>query len=141
MPDADRFEEGLRVRTEVLGPEYVQRSMQASEFARPVQEFVTEWCWGTVWARPGLSRRERSLINLSMLTALGRSHELRVHVRGAIHNGCTETEIQETLLQTCVYCGVPAAMEAFRVADATLTEMRSNQAEQGHGTSPGGSEV
>lgn len=133
MPDNDRFEEGLRVRTEVLGAEHVERSMEGtSEFARLVQDFVTEYCWGAVWSRPGLGRRERSLINLAMLTALGRSHELGVHIRGAINNGCTQIEIQETLLQTCIYCGVPAAMEAFRVADGVLAELRS-----GGGVAPG----
>jgi 4-carboxymuconolactone decarboxylase len=81
---------------------------------------VTEYCWGVVWARPGLGRRERSLVNLGMLTALNRSHELGVHVRGALRNGCTPAEIQEVLLQAAIYCGVPAAMEAFRVAEAAI---------------------
>jgi 4-carboxymuconolactone decarboxylase len=96
----------------------------ASDFSRVMQDFVTEYCWGTVWTRPGLSRRERSLINLAMLTALNRPHELGVHVKGAVQNGCTEVEIQEVLLQTAIYCGVPAAMEAFRVADAALAQLR-----------------
>lgn len=129
MAETGRYEEGLRVRKEVLGDEHVQRSLErASEFTRVVQDFVTEWCWGGVWTRPGLGRRERSLINLAMLTALNRSHELAVHVRGAINNGCTEAEIQETLLQTSVYCGAPAALEAFRVADAVLAELRAEGA-------------
>lgn len=130
MSEDSRFEEGLRIRTEVLGAAHVERSMaRTSEFARVIQDFVTEWCWGGPWARPGLERRERSLINLAMLTALNRSHELGVHVRGAINNGATETEIQETLLQAAVYCGVPAAMEAFRVADAVLAELRAAKGE------------
>jgi 4-carboxymuconolactone decarboxylase len=122
------MEQGARVRREVLGEEHVQRSLErASEFTRPMQEFVTEFCWGAVWSRPGLSRRDRSLVNLGMLAALGRSHELGVHVRGAISNGCTREEIQEALLQVAVYAGVPAGMEAFRVAEATLDQLRSDE--------------
>ena len=123
MPPDDRFEAGLEVRRAVLGAEHVDRSLErASDFMRPMQELVTEYCWGTVWTRPGLDRRTRSLINLGMLTALGSGHELEVHVRGALTNGATATEIQETLLQAAIYCGVPAAMEAFRRADAVLSE-------------------
>jgi len=122
MPD-ERFEAGLEVRRAVLGAEHVDRSLErASDFMRPMQELVTEYCWGEVWTRPGLDRRTRSLINLGMLTALGSGHELEVHVRGALTNGATATEIQETLLQAAIYCGVPAAMEAFRRADAVLSE-------------------
>jgi 4-carboxymuconolactone decarboxylase len=130
MPDRDgagsRYEEGLRIRSEVLGAEHVERSLaQASAFATPMQELVTEYCWGAAWGRPGLTRRERSLINLGMLTALGRSHELRVHVRGAVTNGCTRREIQEALLQAAVYAGIPAGMEAFRVAEAAIEELEA----------------
>jgi len=121
MTDNDRLERGKQIRAEVLGPKHVERSLAAaSDFTRPIQEFVTEYCWGAVWSRPGLGRSERSLINLGMLTALNRSHELGVHVRGALRNGCTVEEIQETLLQAAIYCGVPAAMEAFRVAEAAI---------------------
>ena len=117
----ERFDRGLDLRREVLGAEHVDRSLAAaSDFMRPMQEFVTEYCWGAVWTRPGLDRRTRSLINLGMLTALGSGHELEVHIRGALTNGATETEIRETLLQAAVYCGVPAGMEAFRRADAVL---------------------
>lgn len=124
MSESGRLTRGAKVRSEVLGVEHVQRSLeQTSEFVRPMQEFVTEYCWGAVWTRPGLERRVRSLINLAMLAALNRSHELAVHVRGAIRNGCTPEEIQETLLQAAVYSGVPAGMEAFRVAEATLEEL------------------
>jgi 4-carboxymuconolactone decarboxylase len=128
MPDRDgsRYEEGLRIRREVLGAEHVDRSLsRASEFAAPMQKLVTEYCWGAAWSRPGLGRRERSLINLGMLAALGRSHELGVHVRGAVTNGCTRCEIQEALLQAAVYAGVPAGMEAFRVAEAALAELEA----------------
>ena len=129
MTDSARYKEGLRVRSEVLGAAHVQRSLDsASEFSRPIQELVTEYCWGAVWARPGLARRDRSLINLGMLTALGSGHELDVHLRGAITNGATETEIRETLLQAAVYCGVPAAMEAFRRADAVLSSLSDDGA-------------
>ncbi len=117
------YETGLGVRREVLGAEHVDRSLErASEFSAPMQELVTEYCWGAIWSRPGLQRRERSLINLAMLTALNRSHELGVHVRGALRNGLTPEEIREVLLQSAIYCGVPAAIEAFRVADAVLAE-------------------
>lgn len=122
-----RFDEGLRIRREVLGAEHVDRSLEkVTDFSRPVQELVTEYCWGAVWGRPGLDRRTRSLLNLTMLTALNRMHELAVHVRGALTNGCTEEEIQEALLQTAVYVGVPAALESFRVAEKVLEEVRSH---------------
>ena len=121
MSNDTTFETGLRVRREVLGREHVDRSLaQASEFGRPLQELVTEYCWGAVWARPGLDRRTRSLLNIAMLTALGKSHELGVHVRGALNNGVTPEEIREALLQTAVYCGVPAALEAHRTAERVL---------------------
>ena len=119
------YEEGLAVRKEVLGVAHVERSLgQVSEFGRPIQELVTEYCWGAVWTREGLDRRSRSLINLAMLTALNRSHELGVHVRGAINNGVTEQEIQEVLMQTAIYVGVPAALESFRVAEQVLNELK-----------------
>ncbi|HEY6758788.1 MAG TPA: carboxymuconolactone decarboxylase family protein [Baekduia sp.] len=123
MSDGSRLEAGLGVRREVLGAEHVDRSLErASAFARPMQDLVTEYCWGEVWTRPGLDRRTRSLLNLAMLTAANRSHELAVHVRGAITNGVTPAEIQETLLQAAVYCGMPAGLEAFRVAERVLDE-------------------
>src|ERR1700761_2722030 len=118
------FEEGLAVRREVLGADYVDASLaRASEFSMPMQELVTEYCWGEIWTREALDRRTRSLINLSMLTALNRLHELAAHVRGAINNGCTVDEIREVLLQTAIYCGVPAALESFRTAERVLVEM------------------
>ncbi len=120
----ERYELGLAVRKEVLGEAHVERSLAAvSDFSRPIQEFVTSACRGDIWGRPGLDRRTRSLLNLVMLTALGRNHELGVHVRGAITNGCTEQEIQEALLQAAIYCGVPAALESFRVAVKVLGEL------------------
>lgn len=118
------FETGLTTRREVLGAEYVDQSLaRASDFAKPMQEFVTEHCWGAVWARPGLDRRSRSILNLGMLTALGRLHELGVHIRGALRNGLTRDEIREALMQAGIYCGMPAALEAFRVADRIFAEL------------------
>jgi 4-carboxymuconolactone decarboxylase len=129
MSETSRLEQGMEVRREVLGAEHVERSMaNASEFGRPIQDLVTEYCWGAVWSRPGLDRRTRSLINLGMLTALNRRHELRVHVRGALNNGVTREEILETLLQAAVYCGVPAGMDAFRAAEETFAELDADAA-------------
>jgi 4-carboxymuconolactone decarboxylase len=117
----ERFELGLAIRREVLGTEHVDKSIAAAtDFNRPMQELVTEYCWGAVWSRPGLERRTRSLLNIGMLTALNRPHELQLHVRGALRNGCTREEIREALLQAAVYCGVPAALDAFRVAQAAI---------------------
>jgi 4-carboxymuconolactone decarboxylase len=125
---AETYEDGLRVRREVLGADHVDRSLsQVSEFSRPIQELVTEYCWGVVWNSDGLPRKTRSLLNLAMLTALNRSHELGVHVRGALNNGASEAEIQEVLLQTAIYVGVPAALESFRVADKVLRERAQNE--------------
>lgn len=122
----ETYEQGLAVRREVLGDSHVERSLaQVSEFSRPIQEMVTEYCWGGVWSRDGLPRATRSLINIAMLTALNRGHELGVHVRGAINNGVTEQEIQEVLLQTAIYVGVPASLESFRIAEGVLKEMRT----------------
>jgi 4-carboxymuconolactone decarboxylase len=124
-----RLARGLATRREVLGDEHVDRSLSgATEFTAIAQDFVTEYCWGDVWTRPGLDRRTRSLINLGMLTALNRMHEFRVHVRGAINNGCTVDEIRETLLQAIVYCGAPAGLESFREAQAVLDEMAAARA-------------
>lgn len=123
-PDRSLYERGLEVRRHVLGAEHVDRSLQtASDFSFPMQRLVTEYCWGAVWARDALDRRTRSLLNLAMLTALNRSQELAVHVRGAITNGCTTEEIRETLLQAAVYCGMPAGLESFRVAERVIAEI------------------
>jgi 4-carboxymuconolactone decarboxylase len=117
------FERGLAIRRAVLGQEYVDRSLaQADEFTRPLQELTTEYCWGTVWSRPGLPRKVRSLLTLAMLTALNRPHELALHVRGALRNGCTREEIREVLLQAAIYCGIPAAVGSFRIAQEVFRE-------------------
>jgi 4-carboxymuconolactone decarboxylase len=121
--DRKRFDEGLAVRREVLGPAHVDKALaEADDFTRPLQELVTEYCWGAVWTRPGLPRKTRSLINLGMLTALNRPHEVKLHVRGALRNGCTREEIMETLLQAAIYCGVPAAIDSFRAAREVLDD-------------------
>lgn len=122
----ETFEAGLAKRKQVLGAAHVERSLeQTSDFARPIQELVTEYCWGEIWTRDGLPDTTRSLINLAMLSALGRGHELGVHVRGAIRNGVTIEEIQEVLLQVAIYVGVPASLESFRIAEAKIEEMKA----------------
>jgi 4-carboxymuconolactone decarboxylase len=119
----DLYETGLEIRREVLGREYVDKSLNsATDFNRPFQELVSEYCWGAVWSRPGLTRKERSMINLAMLTALGRTHEVEIHVRGALNNGLTKEQISEVLLHTTLYCGVPAALDSFRVASKVIAE-------------------
>ena len=118
------FERGMQVRRAVLGDAYVDRSLQGgTEFRKPMQELVTEFCWGAVWSREGLDRKTRSLVNIGMLTALNRSTELAAHVRGAVNNGATKEEIQEVLLQTAVYCGMPAGLESFRVAEKVFDDL------------------
>ncbi len=122
MP-SEQFERGLEIRKEVLGDEYVDRAMaNVDDFNRDFQTLLNEYCWGGVWARAGLSRKQRSLNNLCMLAALGRSEEFALHFRGALRNGCTLEELRETLLQIAVYCGMPAAVESFRIARRILAE-------------------
>lgn len=114
---SDRYERGLAIRTEVMGEAFVERAMQgASEFTRPLQQYLNENCWGTTWDRDGLPRNVRSLITIAMLAALKCPQELKGHVRGALRNGCTPEEIREVLLHAAVYCGAPAALDAFRAA-------------------------
>lgn len=121
----ERYEAGLRIRREVLGAEYVDKSIAMSDdFNRPLQELVTEYCWGAVWSRPGLGRKMRSLINLAMLTALNRPHEVKLHLKGALNNGCSKEEIMEVLLQSAIYCGVPAAIDSFRLAREVFNEAK-----------------
>ncbi len=118
------FEEGLAVRREVLGADYVDGSLaRANGFMQAFQDITTEMCWGYAWTRPGLDRRTRSFLNLAMLTALNRPAEIKLHVRGAIANGLTPDEIKETLLHATVYCGIPAGLEAFKAANEVLVEM------------------
>jgi 4-carboxymuconolactone decarboxylase len=118
---AAEFDAGLAVRREVLGAEYVDGSIaRADDFMMAFQRMSTEWCWGATWTRPGLDRRTRSLMNLVMLTALGKPDELKLHVKGALTNGVTVDEIMEALLHATVYAGLPAGLEAFKAAHATL---------------------
>ncbi len=120
---SERFERGLAVRREVLGAEYVNRSLaEADDFSRPLQELVTEYCWGEIWTQPELPKKTRSLINIGMISALNRPHELKLHIRGALRNGATKDEIRAVLMQVAIYCGVPAAIDGLRVAREVLKE-------------------
>jgi len=122
----DLFDKGLQTRREVLGSDYVDNSIRsADDFNRPMQELVTQYCWGDVWNRPGLDRKTRSMLNLAMLSTLNRPHELKLHVRGALTNGVTKDEIAEVFLQVAIYCGVPAAIDSFRVAREAFKDMEA----------------
>ncbi|MDF1735123.1 MAG: carboxymuconolactone decarboxylase family protein [Minwuia sp.] len=121
--DKDLFETGLGIRKSVVGAEYVDRAMAAADaFNQDFQNMVTEYCWGGAWGREGLSRRDRSLLNLAMLSALNRPQEFKLHFKGALKNGASLVEIREVLLQVAVYCGIPAGVEAFRLARQVLEE-------------------
>jgi 4-carboxymuconolactone decarboxylase len=120
---AELFERGLALRREVLGPDYVDKSLKAAnDFMMAFQRMTTEWCWGYAWTRPGLDRKTRSLVNLAMLTALNRSPEIKLHVRGALNNGVTVDEIKEVLIHATIYCGIPAGLDAFKAANEVLKE-------------------
>lgn len=127
------FERGLKIRYEVAGPAYVDAALSggSSTFARPMQELVTEACWGSVWSRPGLERKQRSLLNIAMLCALNRGPELAAHIRGAINNGASEVEIRETLLQAAIYCGVPAGIEGFKIAEKVIRAVEEEKKQEG----------
>ncbi len=121
--DKARYEAGLKARSEVLGAEYVDKAIKgANDFNRDFQELVTEYCWGTCWGNDVLSKKERSMLNLGMLAALGRMHEFELHFRGAIRNGLSEEQLREILTQIAVYCGIPAGVESFRIARRILDE-------------------
>jgi 4-carboxymuconolactone decarboxylase len=123
---SETFDQGLATRREVLGDEHVSRSMAAHPLARPLQELLTEYAWGAVWSRPSLPRQTRSLVTVALLTA-GRHHEeLRVHVRGALRNGCTPEQIAEVAMQSAIYAGVPTALEAMRVVTTTIDAATGN---------------
>jgi 4-carboxymuconolactone decarboxylase len=120
----EMFDKGLANRRAVLGAAHVDAAMQsADEFNRPFQELVTTYCWGEIWGREGLSRKTRSMLNLAMLTALNRPHELKTHVRGALTNGVSRDEIREVLMQAAIYCGIPAGVDAFRTAREAFDEL------------------
>ncbi|WP_433706396.1 carboxymuconolactone decarboxylase family protein [Paraburkholderia sacchari] len=121
---SEKFERGLATRRAVVGDTYVDNALNsANEYNWPMQELVTEYCWDEIWNRPGLSRRDRSLLNLGMITAMGRTAELRAHVRGALNNGLTQVELREVFMQAVIYCGVPAGIDSFRVAQDVMAEM------------------
>ena len=120
----DVFDKGFEIRKSVLGAEFVEKSFaSADDFNRPMQELVTEYCWGAVWGRDTLDKKTRSMLNLAMLSALNRPHELKMHVKGALTNGVTKDEIREVLLQVVIYAGVPARVDSFRVAREAMQEV------------------
>jgi 4-carboxymuconolactone decarboxylase len=118
------FDRGLAIRKDVLGKEFVENSLAtADEFNMPMQELTTEYCWGAVWGRDGLPRKTRSMLNLAMISALNRPHELKMHVKGALRNGVSKDEIREVFLQVAIYCGIPAGVDAFRIAREAFAEL------------------
>ena len=128
MDDRQRYEKGMEVRRAVLGDEHVNRSLQnTTDFNRDFQELITRYAWGEIWMRPGLPRHTRSLIVIGTLVALNRPEELRMHIRAAFNNGVTRDDIKEVLLQSAVYCGVPAANSAFHAAEEVFAEMSSKK--------------
>jgi 4-carboxymuconolactone decarboxylase len=128
MTDRDRFERGLAIRREVVGEGYVDRAFEkAGDFGAEFQELVTEYCWGAGWGREALSRRDKSLLNIAMIGTLGRTAELRLHLRGALRNGVTLDELRDALIQLTIYAGVPAGVEAFRIAQEVIAEHEGEQ--------------
>ena len=126
--DKATFELGREIRSSVLGKEFVDAAFKAADdFNMPMQELVTEYCWGAVWGRPGLDKKQRSMLNLAMISALNRPHELKMHVKGALKNGVTRDEIREIFLQVAIYCGVPAGVDSFRVAREAFAELDKEQ--------------
>ena len=126
--DKKTFDKGREIRSAVLGKEFVDNSFKtADEFNLPLQELVTEYCWGAIWGREELPRKTRSMLNLAMISALNRPHELKAHIKGALVNGVTPVEIREVLLQVAIYCGVPAAVDSFRIARETFAELKEKE--------------
>ena len=120
------YEQGQKVRREVLGNEYVDNAAKnTTDFNRPFQELINEYVWGTLWSRPGLDRRTRALINIGMLTALGRTEEVKIYLRAAPNIGVTKEDVREVLMQTAIYCGIPAALDSFRVAEQLFKEQEA----------------
>ncbi|HZF46275.1 MAG TPA: carboxymuconolactone decarboxylase family protein [Sphingomonadaceae bacterium] len=127
--DKELFDKGMKIRREVLGDAYVDRALAKSgPFNDPLQELVTTYCWGWTWGREGLPRRDRSLINLAMISVLNRGHELKAHIRGALNNGLTKEEIREVLLQVGIYAGIPATVDSFRIANEAFAEIEAEDA-------------
>ena len=119
----ERADAGFKTRREVLGAEYVDKSTAAvDDFNRPFTELLNTYCWNDIWNRPGLPRQTRSMLNLAMLSALGKEHELKLHINGALNNGLTKEQIREVFLQVAIYCGVPAAVVSFRCAKEVFKE-------------------
>lgn len=126
--DKKTFDKGRQIRSSVLGKEFVDNAFKtADEFNLPLQELVTEYCWGAIWGREELPRKTRSMLNLAMISALNRPHELKAHIKGALVNGVTPVEIREVLLQVAIYCGVPAAVDSFRIARETFAELKEKE--------------
>jgi 4-carboxymuconolactone decarboxylase len=124
--DQKTFERGREIRSSVLGKDFVDNAFKtADDFNRPLQELVTEYCWGAIWGREELPRKTRSMLNLAMISALNRPHELKAHIKGALANGVTRVEIREVLLQVAIYCGVPAAVDSFRIAREAFAELEA----------------
>lgn len=122
--DRETYQRGLHIRSEVLGAEYVDRALaDADDFTKPLQDLVTEYCWGAVWGREELSRKTRSMLNLAMISVLNRPNELRMHVKAALTNGVAREEIREIFLQVAIYAGVPAAVDSFRIARQAFAEL------------------
>lgn len=129
MEHSKLFEKGLAIRKSILGKEFVEKSIaSADDFNMPHQELVTEYCWGAVWGRPGLERKTRSLLNLAMISALNRPHELKMHVAGALRNGVSREEIREVFMQVTIYCGVPCGVDSFRIAREVFAEIDKSEA-------------
>jgi 4-carboxymuconolactone decarboxylase len=127
--DKKMFDKGMSIRRSVLGDAYVDRAVaNMNDFNKPLQELVTQYCWGEVWGREGLSKRDRSLLNLGMISILNRGHELKAHVRGALNNGLSRDEIREVLLQVAIYGGVPCAVDSFRLANEAFTDIDAEKA-------------
>jgi 4-carboxymuconolactone decarboxylase len=126
--DKATFEKGLQIRKDTLGAEFVENAFRtADDFNRPMQELVTEYCWGYVWGRETLPKKTRSMLNLAMISALNRPHELKMHVKGALVNGVTREEIREIFMQVAIYCGVPAGVDSFRIAREAFAELDKEQ--------------
>lgn len=122
--DKTTFERGFEIRKSVLGAEFVEKSFAAADdFNRPMQELVTEYCWGAVWGREGLPKKTRSMLNLAMIATLNRPHELKMHVKGALVNGVSKDEIREIFMQVAIYAGVPAGVDSFRIAREAFAEL------------------
>ena len=122
--DKATFDKGLAIRKAVLGAEYVEKSIaMVDDFNKPMQELVTEYCWGAVWGREGLDKKTRSMLNLAMISILNRQHELKLHIKGALTNGVTRDEIREIFMQVAIYAGVPAGVDSFRIAREAFAEV------------------